>query len=62
MISDVGAVTSPGKLIKFPPTVSWARCVSSFYGRILATILPYITVLPVGTFPLGMKKMVFVPD
>ena len=40
MRSAVGVVTSPGKLIKFPPTVSLVRCVSAFCGLILATILP----------------------
>ena len=40
MRSDVGVVTSPGKLIKFPPTMSLVRCVSAFYGIISATILP----------------------
>ena len=62
MRSAVGVVTSPGKLIKFPPTVSLVQCVSAFYGLILATILPYFTVLPAGTLSLGMNKMVFVPD
>ena len=62
MISDVGVVTSPGKLIKFPPTVSMVQCSSAFCGLILAKVLPYVTVLPDSTFPLGMKKMVFVPD
>ena len=57
----LGVVTSPGKLIKSPPTVIWVRCVSVFCGLISATILPYVTVLPAGTSPLGMKKMVFVP-
>ena len=37
---SVGVVTLPGKLIRFPPTVSQVRCVSAFSGRILATILP----------------------
>ena len=40
MRSAVGVVTSPGKLIKFPPTVSLVRCVSAFYGLISATIIP----------------------
>ena len=62
MRSDVGVVTSPGKLIKFPPTASLVRCVSAFCGIILAKIIPYVTVLPAGTFNLVMKKMVFVPD
>ena len=38
--ADVGVVTSPGKLIKFPPTLSQVQCVSSFCGFILAKILP----------------------
>ena len=58
----VGAVTSPWKVIKFPPTLSPVRCVSAFCGRILAKIIPYVTVLPIGTFPLRIKKMVFIPD
>ena len=62
MISDVGVVTSPGKVIKFPPTVSLVQCISAFCDIILATILPYVTYLPSGTLSLGMKKMVFVPD
>ena len=40
VIYAVGVVTLPGKLIRFPPTVSPVRCVSAFSGRILATILP----------------------
>ena len=62
MGSDVGVVTSPGKLIKFPPTVSWVQCVSAFCVCISATIIPSVTVLPARTSPLGMKKIVFVPD
>ena len=62
MRSAVGVVTSPGKLIKFPPTVSLVRCVLAFYGIISATIIPEVTVLTDGTLYLGMKKMVFVPD
>ena len=58
----VGVVTSPVTLIKFTPTVSLVRCVSAFYGLISATSLPKVTVLPAGTSPLGMKKMVFVTD
>ena len=58
----VGVVASPGKLIKFPPTVSQLLCVSAFCGRILATIIPKVTVLPAGTFALGINKMIFVPD
>ena len=38
--SPVGVVSSPGKLIKFPATVSWMRCVSDFWDCISATILP----------------------
>ena len=62
MRSAVGVVTSPGKLIKFPPIVSLVKCLSAFCGLISSTILPKITVLPAGTLSLGMKKMVFVPD
>ena len=58
----IGVVTSPGKLIKFPPTVSLVQCVSDFCVLISATIPPYVTVLPAGTLYLGIKKMVFVPD
>ena len=58
----VGAVTSPGKSIKFPSTVSLVRCVSEFWGIISATILPYVTVIPAGNLSLGTKKIVFVPD
>ena len=36
--------------------------VSAFSGCISDTILPYVTFLPAGTSPLGVKKMVFVPD
>ena len=32
--SDVGVVILPGKLIKFPPTVSLVRYVSAFCGII----------------------------
>ena len=35
----VGVVTSTGKLIKFPPTLSLVRCVPAFCGLILATII-----------------------
>ena len=58
----IGVVTSPGKLIKFPPTVSLVRCVSAFCGRISAAIIPYVTIISAGTLSLGIKKMVFVPD
>ena len=34
----------------------------TFCGRILATIIPKVIVLPAGTFSLGIKKMLFVPD
>ena len=40
IIYAVGVVTSPGKLIIFPLTVSLVRCVSALGGYILATILP----------------------
>ena len=40
IISAVGVVTSPGKLITSPLTVSQVRCVSVFYCLILATIIP----------------------
>ena len=40
MRSAVGVVTSPGKLIKFPSTVSLVQCVSSFYDIISATTIP----------------------
>ena len=38
--SSVGVVTSPGKLIKFTPTVIRVRCVSAFFGLISAKISP----------------------
>ena len=62
MISDVVIVTSTEKLIKIYPTVSRVQCVSSFFGLILATILPEVTVLPDGTLYLGVNKMVLVTD
>ena len=62
MRSTVAVVKSPGNLIKFPPTVSLVRCVSAFCGSILATILPYVTVILAVTVSLGTNKMVFVPD
>ena len=40
VIYSVGVVASPGKLIKFPTTLSQVRCVSDFCGRISATIIP----------------------
>ena len=58
--STVGFVTSPGKLIKFPPTVSSVRCVSAFCGCILTTIIPYVTVIPDLNSPLYIKKIIFV--
>ena len=60
--SSVGVVTSPGKLIKFPPTEILVRCVSAFCSRILATIIPLLSLLLVGNFSLGLKKIVFVHD
>ena len=60
--SAIFFVTSPGKLITSPPTVSQLLCVSAFCGRILTTIIPYVTVHPADTFPLWIKNMVFVPD
>ena len=60
--SALGVLTSPGKLIKISPIVSQVRYVSSFCGHILATNIPYVTVLPAGTSPLGINNMVFVPD
>ena len=38
--SDVGVVTSPGRLIRLPPAVSWVRFVSDFCGRISTTVIP----------------------
>ena len=60
--SDVGVSTSPGKLIRFPPTLIRLICVSDFCGCISSTIIPYVTVLPAVIFSLGTKKIVFVPD
>ena len=37
LISSVGVITSPGKLIIASPTVSRVLCVSDFCGCILAT-------------------------
>ena len=39
IMSAIGVVTSPGKFVKYTPTVSEVQCVSSFCGRILDTIL-----------------------
>ena len=39
-LAVVGVVAPPGKLIRFPTTVSRVRCVSYFYGLILSTIIP----------------------
>ena len=36
----VGALTSPGKLIRFPPKLSRVQCVLYFCGNISATIVP----------------------
>ena len=33
-----------------------------FFRRISATIIPYVIVLPAGTFPLGINKIVLLPD
>ena len=38
------------------------RCVSDFCGLISAIILPYVTVLPAGTFPLRNRNNWFVSD
>ena len=42
--------------------MSLVRCVSAFWGLILAKIIPYVTFLTAGTLSLVMNKMVFVPD
>ena len=42
-------------------TVRRTRCVYAFCGLISTTMRPYVTVLSLGTLPLGMKKMVFFP-
>ena len=38
------------------------RFVSAFCGLISSTIIPYVSVIPAGKFPSGIKKMVLVPD
>ena len=60
--SSIGVIMSPGKLIISPPTVSQVQCVSGFCVKFSATILPYVTALPAGTFPLGINNIVLVPD
>ena len=58
---SVGVVMSPGKLIIFPPTISWIRCASSFNSNILVTMFSYVTIMPARTFPFGINNIVFVP-
>ena len=45
-----------------PPTVTRVQKISSLWGRIVETKLPYVTVLPDGTLDSEMKKMVLVPS
>ena len=59
VISAVVVATSPGKSIRFPPTLSLVLCVSDFYGLISQTIFPYVTFQSCGTYDFGMKKIVF---
>ena len=51
----------PGQGNLSPPTVTRVQNVSSLWGRIVETKLPYMTVLPAGDLDLEMKKMVLVP-
>ena len=44
-----------------PPTVRRTRWIPVLGGVISATMRPYVTVLPFGNFPLGMKKIVLFP-
>ena len=60
--SDVYLVTSPGKLIIFPPKLSRVRFVSAFCGHISATIFSCVTVLPAGNFSFGINNIMLVPD
>ena len=59
--SYLGVFSSIVKLIRFPPTVSWVRCVSDIFYLISATIIPEVTVLSSGTFYLGINKFVLFP-
>ena len=52
----------PGQGNMSPPTVTLVRNFSSFWGRIVETKLPYVTVLPDGNLDSAMNKMVLVPS
>ena len=47
--------------MRFPPTVKRTLFILAFCSHILQTILAYVTLLPFGTFDLGMKNIVFFP-
>ena len=61
-MSAVSVVTMPGQsVVKLPQTAICVLLGSSFSGRMVQTILGKVTVLPLGTWCLWMKKMALVP-
>ena len=63
VISAVGVPTSPGNLMRLPPTVNRVRRGSAFCGRQFTQILPYVTsfLRSEGTWLWGIKNIVSVP-
>ena len=59
VVSAVGVVTSLGKSIKFPPTLSLVVWVSDIDGLVSHTIIPYVTFQSCVTCDFLMKKVVF---
>ena len=61
-MSAVSVVAMPGQsVMKLPQTVILVLLGSSFSGRMVQTICGKVTVLPLGTWCLWMKKIVLVP-
>ena len=69
LLNKILLVTSPANCVAvttynprlFPPTVRRTQWVSVLCGLIYAAMRPYVTVLPFGILPLGMKKIVLLP-
>ena len=52
---------TPSNSSLYYPAVSQAQWYSALCGLISMTMHPYVTVFPLGTSPLGMKKVVLFP-
>ena len=69
LLNNILVVTSPAHFIAVtpsnsslsPPTVRRTRWVSVLCGLIYAKMWQYVTVLPLGNLPLGMKKIMLFP-